>query len=262
MHANWAFADFVQDFGPENFSTLQRCVKEEIRAPSMPVVLALLRLSRCDADVYYKFRQTLLDKVMYSSPSDNALSDLAQDISGVRLPAFNPFALVDRIDVCAAYCDWQVSASYYALSPRKDVCFELGRLLMSLKVRCAARPVVTSQQPSVATSVMSTECHPSQRHGEACQFFESSNAFCGEHHVTWHNLGICCFYVDNLPAALDCFSRVRHIRFRARARGVRFSLRPCVRQSMELDPHYADARTWYRKVRARLWRSQHPPSSP
>ena len=170
--------------------------------------------------------------------------------------------LLDRRDMCAACCAWQVSASYYALSPRKDVCFELGRLLMSLKVRCAARPVVTSQQPSVATSVMSTECHPSQRHGEACQFFESSNAFCGEHHVTWHNLGICCFYVDNLPAALDCFSRVRHIRFRARARGVRFSLRPCVRQSMELDPHYADARTWYRKVRARLWRSQHPPSSP
>lgn len=81
---NWAFADCIEGFGPENFSTLQRCVKEELRAPSMPVVLALLRLSRCDADVYYKFRQTLLDKVMYSSPSENSLADLVQDISGVR----------------------------------------------------------------------------------------------------------------------------------------------------------------------------------
>lgn len=33
-----------------------------------------------------------------------------------------------------------MSASYYALSARKDVCFELGRLLMSLKVSERAAP--------------------------------------------------------------------------------------------------------------------------
>lgn len=69
--------------------------------------------------------------------------------------------------------------------------------------------------------------------------------------MTWHNLGICCYYVDNLPAALDCFTRVR------RSHPSSACLRACKAlttrfydlQSMELDPHYADARSWYRKVR-------------
>ena len=41
MHTRWAFDDCIKEFGPENFSTLQRCVKDEIRAPSMQVSAVL-----------------------------------------------------------------------------------------------------------------------------------------------------------------------------------------------------------------------------
>lgn len=171
LHARWAFEDCMKEFGPENFSTLQRCVKDETAHPSLPTILALLRLSRCDASLFYKFKQVLLDKATYDTLSENVTADMLRDISGV-------------------------SNSYYALLRRKDVCFEVGRLLMSMK-----------------------------HYAEACKFFESSNMFCGEHHVTWHNLGICMYYCGNLPAALKCFSR-----------------------SGEMNPKYVEARTWHRKV--------------
>ena len=44
MHTRWAFDDCIKEFGPENFSTLQRCVKDEIRAPSMQVSAVFGRL--------------------------------------------------------------------------------------------------------------------------------------------------------------------------------------------------------------------------
>jgi hypothetical protein len=39
--SRWAFKEGIQDFGPESFSTLQRCVKDECPNPSLKVCLML-----------------------------------------------------------------------------------------------------------------------------------------------------------------------------------------------------------------------------
>jgi hypothetical protein len=37
VQSRWAFKEGLQEFGPESFSTLQRCVKEECLNPSLKV---------------------------------------------------------------------------------------------------------------------------------------------------------------------------------------------------------------------------------
>lgn len=37
MHTRWAFKDAMVDFGPENFSSLQRSIKDEVKEPSLKV---------------------------------------------------------------------------------------------------------------------------------------------------------------------------------------------------------------------------------
>jgi len=56
-------------------------------------------------------------------------------------------------------------AAYYPLQRSKDICFECGRLLMAVR-----------------------------DYSSAIDFFSRSNELCGEHHVTYHNMGICYFY--------------------------------------------------------------------
>jgi len=55
-----AWHDYFMRFGPENFSTLQRCVKDETGAASLKTALTVLRLSRYDSDIFFKFRQVFL----------------------------------------------------------------------------------------------------------------------------------------------------------------------------------------------------------
>ena len=169
--ARWAFKDGIQDFGPENFSTLQRCIKEECANPSLKHVLALLRLGNHDSDVFFKFKQVLIDKVAYPYATELVQTDVRRDI--------------DR-----------VQAAYYPLQANKDVCFEVGRLLMGLK-----------------------------EYNTAIEFFRKSNDACGEHHVTWHNMGICNYYLDQLAASAKCFTT-----------------------SLKLRPEYREARVWLAKV--------------
>ena len=56
-HTRWGFRDGLEALTPEDFSTLQRCVKEETPNPSVKHLLALLRLGNHDAEVFYKFKQ-------------------------------------------------------------------------------------------------------------------------------------------------------------------------------------------------------------
>ena len=92
----------------------------------------------------------------------------------------------------------QVLEQYYPLQASKDVCFEIGRLLMGLK-----------------------------EYVMAVDFFKRSHDACGEHHVTWHNTGICFFYLDNFAAASQAFKR-----------------------SLTLKPDYRESQAWLAKVRA------------
>jgi hypothetical protein len=126
-------------FTVDDFSTLQRSVKEECPDPSLKHVLALLRLANHDSDVFHKFKQTLIEKTP-AAPVDTVVRDVRSD--------------VDRL-----------FAAYYPLQRSKDICFECGRLLMAVR-----------------------------DYSSAIDFFSRSNELCGEHHVTYHNMGICYFY--------------------------------------------------------------------
>ena len=112
-YTRWAFREGVASFTPEDFSTLQRCIKEEVPAPSLRHVLALLRLANHDAEVFAKFKAVVIDKAGAPGAAENTQRDVRGD--------------VDRI-----------YAAYFPLVPSKDTCFELGRVLMSLRVSARA----------------------------------------------------------------------------------------------------------------------------
>lgn len=101
-----AWADVMDTFGPDNFSTLQRCVRDEAPAPSLKTALAVLRLSLWDSDVFFKFKQVFIEQ------TPNASERLKLDVWH---------------DLCA------VADRYYALHPSKDIAFELGRIAMALQ---------------------------------------------------------------------------------------------------------------------------------
>ncbi|KAG6615443.1 Tetratricopeptide TPR1 [Phytophthora cinnamomi] len=82
-----------------------KSTKEDAKAPSLKAVLALMKLSGWDPDVFYKFRDVLLDQ------SPTAAAKLKQDV---------------------IYGIPQVWKNYYALDKEKDVAFEIGRLYYGL----------------------------------------------------------------------------------------------------------------------------------
>ena len=96
----------VECFGPDNFSTFQRSVKDESPSASLKNVMAVLRLSQFDTDVFYKFKQVLIDKAPFASEKQQ--HDIKRDIL-------------------------EVFRCYYPLQKSKDIAFEIGRLMMGLK---------------------------------------------------------------------------------------------------------------------------------
>lgn len=54
-------------FDPDSFSQLQRCVHDETPSPSLKNILALVRLSRYESEVFYKFKQVLVDHIPYAN---------------------------------------------------------------------------------------------------------------------------------------------------------------------------------------------------
>ncbi|RLN52184.1 hypothetical protein BBJ29_000800 [Phytophthora kernoviae] len=104
-HLSTAFEDEIASFGPNDFFVMQKSTKEDAKAPSLKAVLALMKLSGWDPDVFYKFRDVLLDQ------SPTAAAKLKQDVMyGIPL----------------------VWKNYYALDKEKDVAFEIGRLYYGL----------------------------------------------------------------------------------------------------------------------------------
>ncbi|TDH71062.1 hypothetical protein CCR75_002801 [Bremia lactucae] len=100
-----AFNDEIVSFGPNDFFVMQKFTKEECKTPSLKAVLALLKLSGWDPDIFYKFRDVLLDQ------SPTAAMKLKQDVvHGMPL----------------------VWKNHYALDKEKDVAFEIGRLFYGL----------------------------------------------------------------------------------------------------------------------------------
>lgn len=168
-------------------------------------VLALLRLANHDSDVFYKFKQVLIDKIVFPYATELVQMDVRSDIEKAcaRLESLL-FLLWNRATVVTARLPslvlCQVFAGYYPLQESKDICFEVGRMLMGLK-----------------------------EYSSAVEFFKRSAELCGQHHVTWHNMGICLFYQDLLEDAEKCFQ-----------------------ESLALKPTYSEAHTWMLQVREKL----------
>lgn len=100
-HLTRAFDDEIVAFGPNDFFVMQKAMKEDAKAPSLKAVIALMKLSGWDPDVFYKFRDVLLDHSPSCAPK------LRKDV---------------------VYGIPRVWKNYYALDKEKDVAFEIGRL--------------------------------------------------------------------------------------------------------------------------------------
>ena len=106
IHLSQAFVDFVGTFGPNDFFMIQKGIKEDLPNPSMGTILALLKMSDWDTDVFYKFRDQILNQL----PS-----------SGMKL----------KNDILAGLP--RLWKHYFLLDTEKDIAFELGRVYYGLR---------------------------------------------------------------------------------------------------------------------------------
>lgn len=169
---------FTSAFDPDDFSCLQRGLHEDIQTPSLQLAQSLLRFACHDTEVFLKFKSTFIEKAG-SLPNANQMNHI-----------WESFLRDFRGDVD------RVFASYYPLQTNKDICFELGRLLMGLK-----------------------------EFKTAIEYFYQSIHHCGPHNVTWHNIGLCHYFLNDYPSALSAF-----------------------RRSLVLRNDYGESRIWLEKV--------------
>jgi hypothetical protein len=62
-HLARTFYDSIISFGPNDFFVMQKSMKEDSQRPTLKAVVALLKLSNWDPDVFYKFRDVILQQV-------------------------------------------------------------------------------------------------------------------------------------------------------------------------------------------------------
>ena len=90
----------------------------------------------------------------------------------------------------------RVYAGFFPLQASHDVNFELARICMGMR-----------------------------DHAAAVDFFNQSNKIAGEHHVTWHNIGICLYFLNDHTASIYAFTR-----------------------ALSMNPSYGESSSWLSKV--------------
>mmetsp|Transcript_19490 Transcript_19490/g.57976 ORF Transcript_19490/g.57976 Transcript_19490/m.57976 type:complete len:424 (+) Transcript_19490:724-1995(+) len=150
-HLCRAFHDAIILFGPNDFFLMQKSLKEDAPRPSLKAVVALLKLSQWDPDVFYKFRDVILQQVPTCT---------------VKL----------RNDLCRNLP--RMWGQHFLLDMEKDVAFEVGRLYYGLRL-----------------------------YEDAIKFYWTSISRSGEHHVTFHNMGLCYYSLAQIDAAMENFNR-------------------------------------------------------
>lgn len=101
-----AFEDHVDSFGPNDFFVLQKSLKENMPNISLRTIVALLKLSDWDPDVFFKFR----DQILNQAPT--CMLKLRNDMSrGVP----------------------RVWTNYYMMDMEKDIAFEIGRFYYGIR---------------------------------------------------------------------------------------------------------------------------------
>jgi tetratricopeptide (TPR) repeat protein len=101
-----AFRESVEAFGPNDFFVLQKSLKEDTEQPPLRAVVALLKLGDWDPDVFFKFR----DLILNNAPS-----------CGQKL----------RNDLCRGIP--RVWENYFAMDMEKDIAFEIGRFYYGIR---------------------------------------------------------------------------------------------------------------------------------
>jgi tetratricopeptide (TPR) repeat protein len=172
-HLSQAFQDSVEQYGPNDFFVLQKSLKEDCTNPPLRTVVALLKLSDWDPDVFFKFRDVILNQ----APNCGQLlrNDLIRGIPRV----------------------W---TNYYLMDLEKDIAFEIGRLYYGIR-----------------------------DYNNALHYYMESTKTIGEHHVTFHNQGLCHYSLGNLETALVNF-----------------------KTALSLNRDYEKARSWIEKVEAEI----------
>lgn len=163
------FYDAINIFGPNDFFVLQKSLKEDCPNPTLKSVVSLLKLGDWDPDVFFKFRDTVLNQI--SSCGQKLRNDLIRGIPRV----------------------WE---NYYMLDTDKDIAFEIGRFYYGIR-----------------------------DYANALKFYIESTTTVGEHHVTYHNQGLCYYSQGFLDKALENFQK-----------------------SVQLNAEYEKARNWVDKV--------------
>jgi len=163
------FNDVIEQFGPNDFFVLQKSLKEDCNNPPLRTVIALLKLSDWDPDVFFKFRDVILNQ----APSCGPLlrNDLVRGIPRVWI-------------------------NYYMMDLEKDIAFEIGRFYYGIR-----------------------------DYTNALWYYMESTRTVGEHHVTFHNQGLCHYSKGNLETALENFKK-----------------------ALNLNKEYDKARSWVEKV--------------
>ena len=101
-----AFRDNLDSFGPNDFFVMQKTLKEDSPNPPLRSVVSLLKLGDWDPDVFFKFR----DLILNHAPN-----------CGQKL----------RNDLCRGVV--RVWANYYAMDSDKDIAFEIGRFYYGIR---------------------------------------------------------------------------------------------------------------------------------
>jgi hypothetical protein len=172
------FNDYINSFSPNDFFVLQKSLKEEAN-PSLSSIVALLKLSHYDPDVFFKFHNPMLNLVPLSG-------------SKIRHDLYNLIPFI-----------WQ---NYYHLDNNKDIAFEIARLYYSLG-----------------------------KYSESLFFYQLSSNLFGDHHVTFHNMGLCKYALDDYEAANTFFKK-----------------------SLDKNPSYEKASSWLEKISIEMGKSQLP----
>ncbi len=167
------------NFSPNDFFVTQKFLNEESN-PSLLPIISLLKLSNWDPDIFYKFRDEILNSL--SSAGSKLRYDLACGI--------------DKI--------WD---HYYHLGNDengKDILFELGRVCYGLLI-----------------------------FHKALMFYEQSLKYYGDHHITYHNSGLCHFSLLDFEEAKLKFQK-----------------------ALEINPQYEKSKDWFERVQRKLETSQ------
>lgn len=155
--------------------SIHLCINLSIYLPiCLEQVVSLLKLGDWDPDVFFKFRDVILNHA--PGCGQKLKNDLCRGVPRVR-------------------------ANYYLMDADKDISFEIGRFYYGIRDYANGTATTTLCPSSCLYVCMPNSSYP------ALLYYKESEDTVGQHHVTFHNQGLCHYSLGRLQAALDLFQR-------------------------------------------------------